>query len=137
MRGSRAQRARRISSAPGGVAMPEMSPNVPTSDAVSEAESRTQPPAEPTTSRTVGPLPGARSAYGRRAGRGRGGMGMVYRAHGLAPDREGAVKLLRDGYGPESAAARRFLEEAKITGQLQPPSIPAVHQTGATPDGRP
>jgi tetratricopeptide (TPR) repeat protein len=64
-------------------------------------------------------------------------MGLVFRARDLSLDREVAVKLLIDGYAPNSAAAQRFLEEAQITGQLQHPGIPAVHQAGVTPDGRP
>jgi tetratricopeptide (TPR) repeat protein len=33
--------------------------------------------------------------------------------------------------------ALRFVEEARITGQLQHPGIPVVHQVGTLPDGRP
>ena len=33
--------------------------------------------------------------------------------------------------------AQRFLEEAKITGQLQHPGIPAVYRVGWLADGRP
>src|SRR5947209_14102911 len=68
---------------------------------------------------------------------GRGGMGVVYRARDLALDREVAVKLLRDEFAPGSAAAARFVDEARITGQLQHPGIPPVYQVGALPDGRP
>jgi serine/threonine protein kinase len=49
---------------------------------------------------------------------GRGGMGVVWRARDTALDREVAVKLLLDTYTPGSSAARRFLDEARITGQL-------------------
>jgi len=68
---------------------------------------------------------------------GRGGMGVVYRARDVALDREVAVKLLQDRYAPGSPAARRFLDEARITGQLQHPGIPPIHQAGTLPDGRP
>jgi WD40 repeat protein len=68
---------------------------------------------------------------------GRGGMGVVYRARDLALGRDVAVKLLAERYAPDSPAARRFLDEARITGQLQHPGIPAVHQVGTLPDGRP
>ena len=68
---------------------------------------------------------------------GRGGMGIVYRARDLALDREVAVKLLQEHYAPESATAARFVEEARITGQLQHPGIPAVYQVGTLPGGRP
>src|SRR5262249_7021716 len=68
---------------------------------------------------------------------GRGGMGIVYRARDLSLDRDVAVKLLPDHYPVDSPAARRVLDQARITGQLQHPSIPAVYRVGALPDGRP
>jgi tetratricopeptide (TPR) repeat protein len=68
---------------------------------------------------------------------GRGGMGVVYRARDAALGRDVAIKLLSDRYPPDSLPAQRFLSEARITGQLQHPGIPAVHQVGTLPDGRP
>jgi eukaryotic-like serine/threonine-protein kinase len=68
---------------------------------------------------------------------GRGGMGVVYRARDLALDREIAIKVLTNAFVPGSSVAARFVQEARITGQLQHPGIPAVHQTGTLPDGRP
>src|SRR5262249_18223983 len=68
---------------------------------------------------------------------GQGGMGVVYRARDTALDRDVAVKLLSERYPADSSAARRFLSEARITGQLQHPGIPAVHQVGTLADGRP
>ena len=67
----------------------------------------------------------------------RGGMGVVYRATDAAFGREVAVKVLLAKYGPDSVAARRFADEARITGQLQHPAIPPVHDLGTLPDGRP
>jgi eukaryotic-like serine/threonine-protein kinase len=68
---------------------------------------------------------------------GRGGMGVVYRARDAALAREVAVKLLSDHYSANAPAAQRFLSEARITGQLQHPGIPTVHQVGRLADGRP
>jgi tetratricopeptide (TPR) repeat protein len=68
---------------------------------------------------------------------GRGGMGVVYRARDAALDRDVAVKLLSERYPPDSLPSERFLSEARITGQLQHPGIPAVHQVGTLADGRP
>ena len=68
---------------------------------------------------------------------GRGGMGVVYRARDLALDREVAVKFLHNRYTAGSAVTARFLDEARITGQLQHPGIPAVYQVGQVADGRP
>jgi serine/threonine protein kinase len=68
---------------------------------------------------------------------GRGGMGVVYRGRDTALDRDVAVKLLSERFPPASPAAQRFLSEARITGQLQHPGIPAVHQVGTLAGGRP
>jgi serine/threonine protein kinase len=67
----------------------------------------------------------------------RGGMGVVYRARDTNLNRDVAVKLLQEKYATGSLAARRFLDEARITGQLQHPGIPPVHEVGELPDGRP
>lgn len=68
---------------------------------------------------------------------GRGGMGVIYRARDLALGREVAVKLLQERYAINSSTARRFVDEARITAQLQHPGIPAVYQVGTWADGRP
>ncbi len=68
---------------------------------------------------------------------GKGGMGAVYSARDLDLGREVAIKLLHDGYAPDSAAAARFVEEARVTAQLQHPGIPAVYRVGRTRAGRP
>ena len=68
---------------------------------------------------------------------GRGGMGTVYRARDNALQRDVAVKILHESYGPDSRTSMRFIEEARIAGQLQHPGIPAVHQVGRLADGRP
>jgi eukaryotic-like serine/threonine-protein kinase len=82
-------------------------------------------------------LPASPPGYELQGEIGRGGMGVVYRARDKALDRDVAVKLLSDRYPADSPAAQRFLNEARITGQLQHPGIPAVHQVGALADGRP
>jgi serine/threonine-protein kinase len=68
---------------------------------------------------------------------GQGGMGVVYRARDLAFGRDVAVKLLQGRFPADGVAARRFRDEARITGQLQHPGIPAAYHTGALADGRP
>jgi tetratricopeptide (TPR) repeat protein len=67
----------------------------------------------------------------------RGGMGVVLRAQDLSVGRLLAVKLLLPAPGLGAADERRFLEEARITGQLQHPGIPPVHEVGRLADGRP
>jgi serine/threonine protein kinase len=67
----------------------------------------------------------------------RGGMGVVLRVHDVEVDRPLAVKLLLDHDAAATDRARRFLEEARITGQLQHPGIPPVHEIGQLANGRP
>jgi serine/threonine protein kinase len=102
-------------------------------------------PENPTTEHFSEAQPGARvenapadpRGYELRDEIGRGGMGAVYLARDVALCRDVAVKLLSERSPPDSPAARRFVNEARITGQLQHPGIPAVHEVGALPDGRP
>ena len=68
---------------------------------------------------------------------GRGGMGIVYRAVDVSFDREVALKFLQPQYECHSQQALRFMDEARITGQLQHPGIPGVHQVGTLPNGKP
>jgi Flp pilus assembly protein TadD len=65
------------------------------------------------------------------------GMGVVYRAADTIFGREVAVKTLLDRFGADPGAARRLVDEARVTSQLQHPGIPAVHGLGSLPDGRP
>jgi serine/threonine-protein kinase len=67
----------------------------------------------------------------------RGGMGIVWRAHDLSLDRPLAIKALLPIQTPQPDDEWRFLEEAAITGQLQHPGIPPVHEVGRLSDGRP
>lgn len=67
----------------------------------------------------------------------RGGMGVVYRAHDPAVNRSVAVKVLQERFRKHAVAISRFIEEGQITGQLQHPGIPAVHEIGTLPDGSP
>jgi serine/threonine-protein kinase len=67
----------------------------------------------------------------------RGGMGAVVRARDRTLDREVAVKVLQERFKAGSVMARRFVDEARIAGQLQHPGHPPVHDLGTLPDGRP
>lgn len=67
----------------------------------------------------------------------RGANGGVYRAMDTTLGWEVAVKALDARFGPQSATGRQFIEAARIMGRLQHPSIPAVHDMGEFPDGRP
>jgi serine/threonine-protein kinase len=66
----------------------------------------------------------------------RGGMGVVLRAFDRTIDREIALKVLHPEGQGDPDRVRRFIAEARLTGQLQHPGIPPVHDQGALPDGR-
>ncbi|MBM4090806.1 MAG: tetratricopeptide repeat protein, partial [Planctomycetes bacterium] len=66
----------------------------------------------------------------------RGGMGAVLRAYDPELDRTLAVKIMLRNEPPGSYEENRFLEEARITGQLQHPGVPPVHERGHLDDGR-
>ncbi len=80
-------------------------------------------------------LPGGR--YGIVSAIARGGMGAVYRALDSELERPLAVKVMSAKLVSGGVAERRFLDEARITGQLQHPGIPPIHEIGHLLDGRP
>ncbi len=89
------------------------------------------------------PSPAPGGAFGQ-AGRhllyeeiGRGGMGLVLRGHDPELGRDLAIKLLRPDQRGEPRLERRFVEEARIAGQLQHPAIAPVYEMGRCGDGRP
>lgn len=59
---------------------------------------------------------------------GRGGMGAVYLAKDRELERDVAMKVVLEGDGDSFNA--RFIEEARITGQLEHPNIVPVHELG-------
>ena len=67
----------------------------------------------------------------------RGGMGVVLRAVDPFFGRHLAVKVLQARADERPDLARRFLDEARLTGRLQHPGIPPVHDQGTLDDGRP
>jgi hypothetical protein len=95
-------------------------------------------PATPTTGEvTAQDLPQRAGRYRIASEVARGGMGVVLRAHDPDLERPLAVKVLLGKHKGNAQLERRFLEEAKITGQLQHPAIPPVHEVGRLDDGRP
>jgi tetratricopeptide (TPR) repeat protein len=104
----------------------------PRRDPASEADTLVGPPTMP------GALPALvevdPSYYAIGAELARGGMGQIHVAHDRRLGRDVALKELL----PESDnLAARFEREARITAQLQHPSIVSVHEAGRWPDGRP
>jgi serine/threonine protein kinase len=87
--------------------------------------------------------PGRYTLIGEHA---RGGMGRVLVVHDESLGRNVALKELLPGRGDDGEATptparsskelvARFLREAKVTGQLEHPSITPVHELGRRPDG--
>ncbi|MBL8819503.1 MAG: tetratricopeptide repeat protein [Planctomyces sp.] len=60
----------------------------------------------------------------------RGGMGAVLRAYDRELDRPVALKVILPTARRNPNSVRRFHQEARITGQLQHPGIPPVHDVG-------
>src|SRR5262245_31836539 len=63
------------------------------------------------------------SRYQVREEVGRGGMGLVLRGRDTELDREVAVKVLLASHQHRADLRQRFLEEARISGQLQHPGV--------------
>ena len=65
----------------------------------------------------------------------RGGMGAILDAKEATIERTVAMKVMLDGNDPDSLL--RFLNEAKITGQLEHPHIVPVHELSVDENGQP
>ena len=67
----------------------------------------------------------------------RGGMGAIFRGRDPDLGRDLAVKVLLEQHRDDPRLVRRFIEEARIGGQLQHPGIVPVHELGTFADQRP
>jgi ABC-type transport system substrate-binding protein len=61
---------------------------------------------------------------------GRGGMGVVYRAHDLALDRNVALKLLAPELAMDVRFRERFLRESRLAASLDHPAIVPIYDAG-------
>jgi serine/threonine protein kinase len=61
---------------------------------------------------------------------GRGGMGMVYKAHDRELDETVALKVLRSDLGRSEDMARRFRSEIKLARKVRHPNVCAIHEYG-------
>ena len=75
-------------------------------------------------------LPGARYRISEQLGR--GGMGVVYRAHDSELQRDVAMKVLSIG----DADAERMRREARVLARIEHPGIVPIHDVGTLEDGR-
>jgi serine/threonine-protein kinase len=83
------------------------------------------------------PLPERIGRYKVEALVGRGGIGLVLRAHDPELDRRVALKILHEHLASDAEMVRRFVDEAKIAGGLEHPGVVPVHEMGRSADGRP
>lgn len=65
----------------------------------------------------------------------RGGMSTIYKIYDHYFLRHIAMKVIDERLAHQTHHARRFLEEAQITGQLEHPNIIPVHNLGCNEDG--
>lgn len=81
----------------------------------------------------VAPQTGDTYALGRVVAQ--GGMGAIIEARDIRLDRLVAMKVMRWAHAGDDAA-RRFVDEARVTGQLEHPNIVPVHEMGSDSAGR-
>jgi serine/threonine-protein kinase len=81
--------------------------------------------------------PDRRQRYTRTRLHATGGIGQVWLAHDEDLGRDVALKELRPDQGENPITVTRFLEEAKITGQLEHPGIVPVYELVQPGDERP
>lgn len=67
----------------------------------------------------------------------RGGMGAVWKGADTDLGREVAVKVLLQTHHGKTELLQRFVDEARIHGQLQHPGVAPVYEMGQFPDKRP
>ncbi|HEY8089616.1 MAG TPA: serine/threonine-protein kinase, partial [Polyangiaceae bacterium] len=95
----------------------------------------TQPKRKSERPATPSQPPGPRYRIGDLLGA--GGVGLVTSALDRTIGRTVAVKTLKQGRDAESSTARRFIDEAHVTAQLEHPNIVPVYDMGWLPDGQP
>ncbi|MEE8143211.1 MAG: tetratricopeptide repeat protein [Planctomycetota bacterium] len=66
---------------------------------------------------------------------GRGGMGVVYRAHDLKLERPVAIKVLPDSLSQDREQLSRFEREARTLARFNHPNIAAIHGLGECENG--
>jgi serine/threonine-protein kinase len=94
-------------------------------------------PARPAVFSTVDFEPYSRHRYTRTRLHAQGNIGQVWLAHDEDLGRDVALKELRPDRQDNPAAVERFLEEAKVTGQLEHPGVVPVYELVQPKEGHP
>jgi serine/threonine-protein kinase len=129
------QTQRRVRSRPS----PKSAARASTTAAASPRRARRSKPIEVVTIE-VPPPTAIASTHGRLDDRGeisRGGMGMIRRVYDTRMQRAQAVKIIDPGLAEHDEMRARFLDEARITGQLDHPNIVPVHDLILDESGEP
>ena len=87
------------------------------------ARATTRMPTAPLIGQTLGP-------YQVECELGRGGMGVVYRAHDARLQRDVALKTLPNRFTADPARVRRFQQEARAASALNHPNILTIYEVG-------
>jgi serine/threonine-protein kinase len=95
------------------------------------------PGAQPGPAVTTAYEPESRQRYTLTRLHAKGGIGQVWLAHDEDLGRDVALKELRPECQDNPGAAARFLEEAKVTGQLEHPGIVPIYELLKPQGGRP
>ncbi|MCU0723057.1 MAG: serine/threonine protein kinase, partial [Planctomycetes bacterium] len=107
----------------------------PTVDTTAPGAGAASPATRPGAGASREPPPrGAGDRYTVRGEIARGGMGAIVEVVDNDIQRPVAMKVILGSRDPSQAA--RFVEEAKVTGQLEHPNIVPVHELGRTGDGK-
>src|SRR5205814_5849248 len=85
---------------------------------------------------TIDHVPTDRQRYSRLHLHATGGIGRVWLAHDGDLGRDVALKELRPERAENATLRARFLQEAKITGQLEHPGVVPVYELGRRSDDR-
>lgn len=94
-------------------------------------------PAPPPSERRLMPARTSEQRYTLREALGSGGVGDVVAALDREIRRVVALKTLQRQKAGDYIASSRFIEEARITAQLEHPNIIPVYELAAAPDGQP
>ncbi len=90
----------------------------------------------PRSSLPAAPLPRTVGPYRILRLLGQGGMGVVYEAEQVSPQRLVALKVVRAGQFVDEDTLRMFSREANTLARLKHPNIAAVYEAGRTEDGQ-